>query len=456
MRAQKDPMKSAHHAMNSMTQPIRGPILLLALFLSLSASAENWPGWRGGADGSGVTTEIDLPLRWSATENVRWKLPLPGPGNGSPIVWGNRVFITQANDAGNRRSVMCIDRTTGKQLWQSGTAYEAKEESHETNPQSSASPVTDGERVVAWFGSAGVFCYDFNGKELWHRDLGKQTHDWGYGASPVLHENLCILNFGPGPRTFLIALDKKTGQTVWQIDTPVPVSAKTRTDGFAGKDDGYVGSWSTPILIKANGRDELIMSYPDRVRAFDPATGKELWFCDGLNPLVYTSPIFGEGLVVAMGGFFGSHLAVKPGGKGDVTSSHRLWHQVRGKSGIGTGVIHNGHIYNMYGAIAVCSELKTGKIIWEERLQGAGAKSDSWSSMVLSGDKVYILNQSGDTIVFRASPKFEKLAANSLGGEMANSSIAVSNGELFIRTHKHLWCISQAKSASAPAQRSGG
>jgi len=416
----------------------------IALLSTVSARTANWPAWRGPT-GSGVTTETNLPTRWSATENVRWKLPLAEPGNSSPIVWGNRVFITQPMDNGRHRTVVCVDRTTGKQLWQSGTNYEAKEESHDDNPQSSASPATDGERVIAWFGSAGVFCYDFAGKELWHRDLGKQIHDWGYGASPVLHGDLCIVNFGPGPRTFLIALNKKTGEKVWQFDPPQPVATKERTDGFAGKDDGYVGSWSTPIIVRANGRDELVMTYPGQVRAFDPLTGKELWVCDGLNPLVYTSPIYGDGIVVAMGGFYGSHLAVKPGGSANVTSSHRLWRQVRGKSGIGTGVISDGYIYNMYAAVGVCSELKTGNIVWEERLLGTGATSESWSSMVLSGDKIYILNKSGDTIVFRASPKFEKIAVNSMGGEPANSSIAVSNGELFIRTDKHLWCISGVK-----------
>ncbi|MSU21069.1 MAG: serine/threonine protein kinase [Pedosphaera sp.] len=422
-------------------------IAALALLVSVSALAGNWPAWRG-PDGSGVTKETKLPIRWSATENVRWKLPLPGPGNSSPIVWENRVFIAQAVEAEGRHTVMCVDRTTGKQMWQSGPVHKEKEQSHDMNPQCSASPVTDGERVIAWFGSAGVYCYDFAGKEIWHRDLGKQSHEWGYGASPVLNGNLCILNFGPGERAFLIALDKTTGQTVWQVDVP-QIAPKERTDGFAGKEKGAIGSWSTPIIVRANGRDELVMSYPDRVRGFDPSTGKELWHCDGLNPLVYTSPLYGEGLVVAMGGFYGSHLAVKPGGKGDVTASNRVWHQVKGKSGIGTGVINDGYIYNMYGSIVACSELKTGKIVWEERVQGSGANSDSWSSMVLSGDKIYFLNQSGDTVVLRASPKFEKIAINSLGGETANSSIAVSNGDIIIRTHKHLWCISSSKSDSA-------
>lgn len=386
-----------------------------------------------------------MPIRWSATENIRWKVALPERGNSTPIVWGDRVFLTQALEKEGRRTVMCFDRANGKQLWQSGVTYREKEETHATNPYCSASPVTDGERVIAWFGSAGVVCYDFAGKELWRRDLGKQNHEWGYAASPVLYENLCLLNFGPGERSFLIALDKRTGDTVWHVGVP-SLHSKARTDGFAGKDNGYVGSWSTPIVAKTNGRDELIVSVPERVLAFDPRTGKERWFCTGLNPLIYTSPIHGEGVIVAMGGFLGTTIAVKPGGEGDVTATHRLWQTPRTRSRLGSGVVYEGHVYilNTEG-IAECIELKSSKTIWEERLKGRGAKSESWSSMVLAGDKIYIPNQSGETYVLRASPKFELLGVNPLNGELTNASLAVSNGELFIRTHASLWRIAEMK-----------
>ena len=411
------------------------------------APAAHWPSWRGQPDGSGVVHESKIPATWSATENVRWKVELPGPGNSSPIVWNDRVFITQASDEGKRRLVMCFNRKDGKKLWESGPTYSEPEQTHEANPQCSASPVTDGRRVIAWFGSAGIYCFDLNGKEQWHRDLGRHQHEWGYGASPIIYQDLCILNFGPGERSFLLALNLKTGKIEWQLDTPEEAPTAERTDGFAGKGRGIIGSWSTPIVISANGRDELIMSYPEKVRAFNPRTGKELWFCEGLNPLVYTSPLYGDGLIVAMGSFYGNHLAVRPGGTGNVTATHRVWHQVRAKSGIGSGVIHDGYIYNMMGSIALCWELKTGKPVWEERITGTGADSDSWSSPVLVGDRIFQLNHSGDTVVFRASPKFEKIGINSLGGERSNSSLAVSNGNIFIRTHQHLWCIG---SSSAP------
>jgi outer membrane protein assembly factor BamB len=183
----------------------------------------------------------------------------------------------------------------------------------------------------------------------------------------------------------------------------------------------------------------VIMLFPRHIRAFDPATGRELWNCDGMNPLVYCSPIFGEGTVVGMGGFFGTTIAVPAGGGGEVK---RLWQTVRTKNRLGSGVIHEGHIYVLNtDGFAECIELKTGRSVYLERLKPAGPKGESWSSMTLSGDRIYILNQSGDCYVLRASPKFELLATNALGSELTNASLAVSDGRLFIRTHERLWCI---------------
>ena len=402
-----------------------------------SATAANWPAWRG-SEGTGTTSETNLPLTWSGTENVKWKTPLPERGNSTPIVWEGRVFITQ--NVGNQRTLTAFDRKDGKKLWQAGPTYTEKERTHPTNPYASASPVTDGERVIAWFGSAGLWCWDLAGKEQWHIDLGKQDHEWGYAGSPVIHGDLCFLNFGPGERTFLIAVDKRTGKKAWQIDMP-PVQPSERTDGFAGK-DGVIGSWSTPLVVKAGGRDQLIMSWPDKLVAYAPVDGKELWSCRGLNPLIYTSPMFGEGVVIGSGGYGGSTIAVKPDGSGDVTESHRLWQTLRDKQRIGSGVIKDGHLYilNTPGT-AQCIELQTGRQVWEERLKGATGRSESWASMLLSGERIYVLNQAGDTFVIKATPTFEKLATNALDDGLTNSSHAVSDGDIFIRTHKHLWCI---------------
>jgi outer membrane protein assembly factor BamB len=409
--------------------------LLLLLALVLPATAANWPAWRG-PQGDGHSAEKDLPLKWDRTENVRWKVALPGGGNSSPIIWGDRIFLTQATDKGRHRSVMCFAKADGKLLWKKETAYDANEPTHATNPYCSASPVTDGERVVASLGSAGMVCYDFTGKELWRKDLGKLHHIWGNASSPILYGNLAILWCGPGERQFLLAVNKKTGRTVWQHDEP---------GGHFGTDSKHwLGSWCTPLVIRVKDHDELIVAVPEKVKGFDPQTGKELWSCAGLGKLVYTSPVYAQGVVVVMSGYGGPALAVRAGGKGDVTQTHRLWrHTQRITQRIGSPVIVGDHVYlvNENGT-AQCFELKTGKELWKNaRLQGK-----FWGSLVAAGDRLYIANWEGNTFVLAARPKFELLAKNPLGtGEKILSSIAVSDGELFIRSYEHLWCIGAKK-----------
>ena len=416
---------------------------LLTVLSPGSMNAGDWPAWRGPT-GMGTSTERALPLRWGTNLNVRWRVALPEPGNSTPITWRNRVFVTQALTQDKRRTLMCFDRATGKLLWQQGPVYAAQEQTHQTNPLCSASPVTDGDCVVAWFGSAGLFCYDLEGKELWHRDLGPQRHIWGWGSSPVLQGNLCFLNFGPGEPSYLLAVDKRTGKDVWKVVEPNADSGEKKPER---EKPIWAGSWSTPVLIQAGGREQLVLSWPGRVVAFEPASGKEIWTCSGLNPLAYTSPIYDEGrnILVAMGGFGGMSLAVKPGGTGDVTQTARLWHHPKTKQRIGSGVIHDGHIYILNDpGVAECFELESGKLVWEERLKGPGPKADNWSSMVLADGKLFSINQGGDAFVLKASPKFEVLATNSVH-EITMSSLAPSNGEIFVRTYQHLWCIGEGK-----------
>jgi outer membrane protein assembly factor BamB len=418
---------------------------LLLVCSVLTAAGSNWPAWRGPA-GTGVCSEQDLPLRWSTNENIRWKVPLPDRGNSTPIVWGRRVFVTQAVPAKHQRLLLCFDRTEGKLLWQQGPTVAEDESTHETNPQCSASPVTDGERVVAWFGSGGLYCFDLEGRELWHRELGRQTHIWGNGSSPVLDNERCFLNFGPGEPSFLVALDKKTGRELWRV-------AETNADSGEKKPGQekavWAGSWSTPVLIRREGHEEMLLSWPKRLISFAPANGQELWRCTGLNPLVYTSALYDDatGIAVAMGGFGGMSIAVKAGGTGDVTQERCLWHHPKTKQRIGSGVLYQDHIYILNDpGVAECFELRTGKLVWEERLKGPGPRSDNWSSFVLAGDRLYGINQGGDAFVVRASPKFEVLATNSIG-EPTISSIAASDGELFIRTHRQLWCVGRPASS---------
>src|SRR5688572_10193041 len=260
------------------------PLSLRVLFvLALAASsldAANWPAWRGPT-GLGLCEEKGLPVKWSKTEHVKWRVPLPERGNSTPIVWGNRIFVTQP--AGERRTLICMDRADGKLLWQQGVVTREKEPTHQTNPYCSASPVTDGERVIVSFASDGLYCYDFAGKELWKRDdLGRQIHIWGNGSSPVLYGDLCCLNFGPGETTYLLAVEKKTGKTVWKKDEDTGYGKKDKDPAHGGT---YIGSWTTPVIMQVEGKDQLLMSWPGRLAAYDPQTGSELWNCAGLNPL---------------------------------------------------------------------------------------------------------------------------------------------------------------------------
>jgi outer membrane protein assembly factor BamB len=423
-----------------------------------AARADNWPAWRG-ADGQGQCSEKEVPLTWSAKENVRWKVKLPDEGTSTPIVWGDRIFLTQASEKSlwpakggkggqggpaiaKKRSLWCLDRATGKIVWQKDVIYDEKESTHPTNPYCSASPVTDGERIVVSHGSAGMYCYDFSGKELWNYQVGKLEHDWGNASSPILYGDLVIQWCGPGERVFLLAVNKKTGAKVWQHDEP----------STEAKD--YVGSWSTPIIAKVKGQDQLILGIAKTpkstdpkngsLKGIDPKTGKELWACAGLGPCVYASPLFartsqGEDIAVQFSGFSGPALAVKLGGTGDITKE-RLWHhKEKNPQRIGSGVIVGEHIYMLpESGTPQCFELKTGKQVWEiSERPGGGA----WGSMVHADGRLYICDRGGNTMVFAADPKkFELLATNRIN-EHVDASIVISGGDILIRSFKHLWCI---------------
>jgi outer membrane protein assembly factor BamB len=409
-------------------------LVLLACCVAVNARAADWPAWRG-PHGTGVYDEVDLPTTWSATENVAWKAPLPGPGNSTPVVAAGRVFVTCASDKGATRSVLCFDRASGKLLWRQDTKFTGEETTHETNPYCAASPATDGRRVFAWHGSAGVVAYDAQGgKPLWQRDLGPFRHIWGNASSPVLYGEKLILQLGPGPETRLVALDARSGQTVWENDLP---EAKGKAP------DHWKGSWGTPVLYKADdGRTTLVAGLPQYVAGFDPESGKELWRCRGLGDLVYTNPLIGNGVIVQMSGYQGPALALrvpKPGETGDLTASHRLWLVEKGNpQRVGSGVIADEHVYILNDpGVAECIELRTGKQVWKQR-----AAHSSWGSMVLSGDRLYVTDMSGQTVVLRAGPKFELLHENALAdGDLTRASVAVSDGQIFIRTYKQLYCI---------------
>lgn len=399
-------------------------LFFVVLFVS-TAQAEDWPAWRGPS-GQGFCKEKDILLTWSDTENVKWKVALEHQGNSTPIVWGERIFLTQADKDGHTRSLLCFNRADGAKLWQQDVAYPEDEKNWNANWYCNASPVTDGERVIVSFGSAGMYCFDFQGKEVWKRtDLGKWEHQFGNSSSPVLYGKLAILWCGPNQkegRNFLLAVDKTTGQTVWERDEEV-------------------GSWGTPLIVTRDGQDQLLLSLVPHLKGFDPQTGNELWRCEGLNKYVYTSPLYGNGVAVAMSGYTGAALAVKLGGSGDITGD-RLWHHPQNIQRVGSGMVVGDHVYMVEeNGVPHCYDLKTGEELWQVEQRPGGT---TWGSMVHAEGRLYVLMRNGETLVFAASPKYELLARNSLGrGVSTNSSLVISNGDIFIRTFSHLWCISK-------------
>ncbi len=433
-------MLISHSSLQRTQRSLLAFAVLGTLFISLPILAANWPSWRGPS-GDGRSGERVFPTMWSKDKNIKWSVELPDRGNSSPIVWEDRVFISQAEEDGRFRSLMSFDRETGERLWQSGVRYEAPESKHETNSYCASSPVTDGERIYVSYASAGFYCYDFSGRELWHRNFGRHHHRWGDGSSPVLSGDTCYFFHGPGEGSFLVAIDKKTGDTRWKVAQPEFAAGPDREDGFSGNANGMVGSFASPMVVNTGKREELVMAYPERIVAYDPSTGTELWQCAGLNPLVYSSPLRHGANIVAMGGYFGPMVAVRCGGTGDVTGSHRLWKSGKTPHRLGTGVVSGDHVYIFdRPGFAQCIDARTGESIWQERVRGGGANNAIWGSAVIAGDVIYVVNQSGDTIVMEASPEFRVISTNSLG-EKTNTTPALSNGEIFIRTDDQLWCI---------------
>ena len=395
--------------------------------------AADWTEYRGSAR-DGISTETSAPLNWSAQKNVKWRTPLPQAGNSSPIVSRGKVFVTCAEDAkGFKRSLYCFDRADGRVLWVKTVAYEKPEPSHGRNPYCASTPAADGERVVVWHGSAGVRCYDYAGRELWSRDLGTFHHIWGYAASPIFYGNSIILNCGPGSRSFVTALDRETGRTLWEAHEADGADDKNAS----GK---WVGSWATPSVAKIDGQDQVLVPQSRHVNAYDPASGKVLWTLGGTGDLAYADLMIGNGTAVSAGGYGGPAIGFRLGGSGDVTESNRLWRVERNPQRIGTGVVLGPYLYMVSEPGVSCIELATGREIWKHREEG----ETFWGSLVAVGDRLYVTSQKGTTFVFAADPKgYRALAANPLG-EPSNSTPAVSNGQLFLRTASALYCIDES------------
>jgi len=407
--------------------------------------AADWTHFRG-PDRNGVAAEETAPLNWSREKNIRWKAALPQPGNSSPVVSGDRVFVTCAEDRrGTRRSLYCFSRADGKQLWVKTVTYDKPDPTHAQNPYCASSPAADGKVVVAWHGSAGLHCYDYDGKELWSRDLGRIRHVWGWAGSPVIHGDVIYLNCGPGVRTFVAAIDKKTGDVLWQTEEPGGAEDKSKETG------SWIGSWSTPVVTTVDGREQVLVFMPRKVNAYDPKTGQVLWYCTGAGDLAYTDVMLaevpagdgsgtGQRIGVAMAGYTGAAIGFKLGGSGDVTAANRLWRETRNNpQRVGSGVIVGRHLFMPNEPYLACYDVTTGKELWRQSFPG----ERFWGSVVRAGDRLYVTSQKGVTYVFAPDPKqFKLLATNDLD-EGSNSTPAIADGQIFLRTDRHVWCVEE-------------
>lgn len=408
--------------------------LALMAFLSTTALGGDWTQFRGPG-GLGISDEKGTPVKWSSTENVAWKAELPGPGASSPIVVGNRVYLTSYTGYGLepakgeqsdlKRHLLCFDRSNGKALW--SKTFDPKLPEHKYEGEGSyhgyaaSTPISDGERLYVFFGKSGVFCFDLDGEQLWQASVGEGTNGWGSGCSPVLFGKLLLVNASIESGS-LVALDKLSGKETWR----------------AG---GVGAAWNTPLLVNAKSRTEVVVSAQNRLLSFDPNDGKPLWNADGVHRYVCPSVVAHDDVIYAIGGGHTS-LAVRAGGSGDVTESHTVWRKPKG-SNVGSPVYLDGHLYwaTDGGGVVCCQNAATGEFVYEKRLDpGSGT---IWSSPVLADGKLYFVSQRKGTFVVAAKPEYELLAHNTFADDdsRTNASPAVHNGQLLLRTDRALYCI---------------
>jgi hypothetical protein len=386
----------------------------------------------------GVSHEQGIPVKWSSAENIAWQAELPGPGSSSPIVLGNRVFLTcysgyglKANEGDQEklaRHLLCFDRGSGDVLW--SKQFQPKLPEHNYRGEgsyhgySASTPTTDGKRLYVFFGKSGVYCFDLDGRQLWQASVGEGIRGWGSGCSPLLYGKLLIVNASVESGS-LVALDKLTGEEMWR----------------AG---GIRSSWNTPLLLnRPNQQTQLVVSVSGRLLGFDADTGDDLWSADGVHRYVCPSVVAHKNVVYAIGGGHTS-LAVRLGGRGDVTKTHGIWRKTKG-SNVSSPVYHDGHLYwaSDGGGYVCCQDAATGETVFQQRLEPRPGRI--WTSPILAGGKLYFVSQHNGTYVVAAKPKFELLAHNVLEDDNSrtNASPAASNGQLLLRTDRTLYCIGQ-------------
>ena len=422
-----------------------GLLLCLCAEAFADSTADNfWPQWRGPL-GSGVGPHADPPLNWSETNNIKWRLALPGEGDSTPIIWADRVFVLCAvpadKDQGQiptdkssngkfKFTVLCVDRNSGKILWEKVARETSPHEGHQDNNTfASASPVTDGKSVWAFFGSRGLYCYDFDGNLKWEKDLGlmKTKMGFGEGASPALSGDTLVVNWDHEGDDFIVALDKSTGKELWR---------EPRNEATG---------WSTPLIVDFKGQKQVVVNATGKVRSYDLASGKELWSCGGQTANAIPSPVTQGDLVYLTSGFRGSALqAIRLGHTGDVTGTEAIvWSHNKSTPYVPSPLLTDNYLYVISGneAMISCFDSRNGDTQFErERLEGIRGV---YASPVSAGDRVYVLGREGTCVVLKKGPKPEVLAVNTVADNRSDASIALVEKQLFLRTAHNLYCIAQ-------------
>lgn len=463
--------------------------LTLLLWGSLTAfaalppvSAADWSRFRG-PNGSGIAPDPQpVPTEWSAQKNLKWKAPLPGPGTSSPIVSGDRIFLTcwtgYATEAENfsgdpanlKRHLLCLDRKTGKILWDRAVPAKLPEDRYggmfTQHGYASHTPVTDGKTVYAFFGKSGVYAFDFEGKQLWQADVGSDLdrRNWGSASSPILVNGLLIVTAAPESHA-MYAFDAKTGQQKWKSGA-----------------DGFESTWGTPVVATAGQQSDIVLSVPGEIWGLNPENGQLRWYAEGLrSDSVCNSPVTADGIVYAMADRGAGSLAVRAGGKNDVSKTNVAWTGGNG-SRIPTPILWEGRLYWTSGSVANCRDAKTGQEIYSERLPGAtdaaaennrgggdrgsingggrgpggpggggrrggggGMMGQDYASPVAAGGYLYQMTRRGETLVIKMGPQFQLVSRNKLtddGGDFS-ATPAISNGQLLIRSSRFLYCVGE-------------
>ncbi len=408
-------------------------ILFVTLFwatLACLAHADNWAHWRGPT-GNGTAPNANPPTEWTEQRNIKWKTKIPGRSSGSPVIWGQQVFVVSAVPIEGKKlsfQVFSIDRGTGKVIWNQTAIEDTPHQgTHQTNGFASASPCTDGKHVYAHFGSRGLYCYTMDGKQVWNRNFGKMKtrNSFGEGSSPTLDGGMILVPWDHEEDSHLYALDKLTGKTIWDTKRDEPTC------------------WATPLVVEHQGKKQVVMNGQTCARSYDLATGKELWRCAGQTERPCASAVAGNGLIYVMSGFRGAFLgAFRPDGSGDIAKTKNVaWTLNRDTPDVASPLLTDGRLYyykDKTGQLS-CVDATTGKAFYSAiRVPGM---SSTYASPIGAGGHIYLTDRNGTIVVIKDSSQFEIVATNKMG-ETVDATPAPVDNELFVRGEEHLFCIS--------------